>query len=229
VVESSAPAHKPLACCGSVSADEGPQLTVVNGVKVLYVPWNDVLRMCYSLAEKVLDSREAFDAIVSVSRGGLVPARIMSDVLGVFNFYTIRSRFWGIAGRIAEEPMLGIHEAIDVDGKNVLLVDETVDTGMTLEKIINVLRSLGAGDVKTAVLHYKTGSSLIPDFYIDVVDKDVWIFYPWSLSETVYALRGSDEGSADPADFARRLGVKEGFLRGPYIQKSMDLYKVRGL
>jgi len=177
-------------------------------VRVKYVPWGEALKLCYSLAGRILDSGASFDAIVTISRGGLVPARIISDVLGIEEMYVIRSRFWGVAGRVFEEPQVSIHEPLDVSGKDVLVVDEVVDTGLTMGKVVKLIRGMGARNVKSAVLHYKLTSSLRPDYYVEVVKEWVWIFYPWSFSETLYSLAKREGG--DVLESALRIALRVG-------------------
>jgi len=64
-------------------------------IEVIYVPWSKAIEYCYKLASILLDVGEDPDTIVAVSRGGLVPARIVSDILGVDDLVVLRSRFWG--------------------------------------------------------------------------------------------------------------------------------------
>ncbi len=197
-------------------------------MEVIYLPWSKALRMCYKLAEMVIDSGAEFDVIVTISRGGLVPARIISDVLGIDELYTIRSKFWGIGGRIAPEPIVKMYEGVDVKGKKTLVVDEVVDTGATMSKVVRLLKDLGASEIKTAVLHYKTTSSLVPDYYVEKVEKWVWIFYPWSLSETLYELARSRYGDGHLIDEAlklmHKLKVDTGLIDAEHLGKSLRLY-----
>ncbi len=200
-------------------------------MEVIYVPWSKALRMCYRLAELVIDSGYDVEVIVTISRGGLIPARIVSDVLGVDEFYTIRSKFWGIGGRIAPEPIIKMYEGVEVRNKRVLLVDEVVDTGATMTKVVRILQGLKAKEVRTAVLHYKLTSSLRPDYYVEEVRKWVWIFYPWSLSETLYELVRSSKGGTDAnalvkgaLDLMNRLGVNDAPIDPKYLEKSLQLY-----
>lgn len=157
-------------------------------MKVEYVTWSEALKMCYTLAGKVLSSGEEFDIIIAISRGGLVPARIVSDVLAIDELRVIRSRFWGIGSTIHREPILDVNSSLVLEGKNVLIVDEVVDTGATMSKVVKVVSGLGAAKVRTATLHYKVTSSFVPDYYVVKVVEWVWILYPWSLSETLYSL-----------------------------------------
>jgi len=47
------------------------------------------------------------------------------------------------------------------------------------------VKSEGAGQIKTAVMQHKTSSSLIPDFYADLISDWRWIIYPWAAYEDV--------------------------------------------
>jgi len=201
-----------------------PSINVL-GVEVVYVSWREAVELCYKLAGKILDSGEEFDAIVNVLRGGVVPARIVSDVLGVDEFYTIRSKYWGVLGQLYSEPQVSFHEKIDVAGKRVLVVDEVVDTGSTLARVVDVVKRLGASAVKTAVLHYKTRSKLTPDYYVVKLEKWVWVLYPWSLAETLYGL-AVIAGCANPVEkaleIAREIGI--GAVDAELLRKSLEKY-----
>ncbi|OYT47435.1 MAG: xanthine phosphoribosyltransferase [Desulfurococcales archaeon ex4484_42] len=204
-------------------------------MNVIYIPWVKAIRMCYRLAEIVMDSGESFDAIVTISRGGLIPARIVSDVLGIEEFYTIRAKFWGTGGKLYEEPLINIHEVLKVKNKKVLVVDEVVDTGATMTKVVRLLNDLGATEVKTAVLHYKVTSSHVPNFYVEKVEKWAWILYPWTIAEALYSLAKQGDGISkedvirNALELARRLGIdKESeLISTDYLIKSLKLYMRR--
>lgn len=198
-------------------------------MKVVYVSWEKAIGMCYRLAEKIMDSGERFDCLVTISRGGLVPARIVSDMLCLDEVYVVRSRFWGVGGTIAPSPILEIHEKIDVEGKNVLLVDEVVDTGNTMKKVVELLGRLGAKSVRTAVLHYKVGSSFEPDYYVEKMNEWAWVFYPWSLAETLLGLAARDGDLSSNVvnralELARELGVEIPLSSTEYLKRSLELY-----
>ncbi len=143
----------------------------VLGLEVIYIPWSKAIELCYRPASMLLDAGEDPDVIVAVSRGGLIPARIVSDVLGVDELVVLRSKFWGVGGRMYSEPRIERHERLDPTGKSVLVVDEVTDTGATLSKVTRLVRDLGAVAVKTAVLHYKATSSFTPDYYVEKLER----------------------------------------------------------
>jgi len=198
----------------------------VLGLEVIYIPWSKAIELCYRLASMLLDAGEDPDVIVAVSRGGLIPARIVSDVLGVDELVVLRSKFWGVGGRMYSEPRIERHERLDLAGKSVLVVDEVTDTGATLSKVTRLVRDLGATVVKTAVLHYKATSSFTPDYYVEKLERWAWIFYPWSFSETLYGLarlRGGDVVT-EAFNILKELGASELYLDPLKIKSSLERY-----
>lgn len=195
-------------------------------MKILYIPWSEALEQCYRLASILLDSGLEFDTIVAISRGGLVPARIISDVLAVDELVVLRSRLWGVGARTRSEPEVSIHERLELSGKSVLVVDEVVDTGATMAKVVGLVRERGPRLVKTAVLHYKATSSFVPDFYVKKFDEWVWIYYPWSFSETLYSLAKKMGGdlAASAMEVIREIGATELYLDPLRMLESLRRY-----
>jgi len=166
-------------------------------MEIEYISWSKAIALCYKLAEKILDSGYIPDVIVAVLRGGVVPALIISDYLGIEEFYAIRAKHWGIGSRKLDKPVI-TQIPKDLKSKRVLVVDEVVDTGLTLKSIVSTLRSQDILDVKTAALHVKSTTQYIPDYYVEFIKKWKWIFYPWSVVETMYSLiRKSNDVSED--------------------------------
>jgi hypoxanthine phosphoribosyltransferase len=198
----------------------------VSDIEVMYLPWSKAIEHYYKLASILLDAGENPDTIIAISRGGLVPARVVSDILGVDDLVVLRSRFWGIGSKVLKEPEVRVHEKLDLGGKQVLVVDEVVDTGATMSKIVRIIKSLGVKSVKTAVLHYKSTSAYKPDFYVEKLEKWVWIFYPWSFSETLFGLAKLRGGDIVESAFTilRDLRASELYMDPIRIKASLSRY-----
>ena len=65
--------------------------------------------------------------------------------------------------------------------KRVLVVDDLVDGGATMESITEYLSTQSPSDMKTAVLFTKPWSTFAPDFSLRVVDN--WIVFPYERGE----------------------------------------------
>ena len=149
------------------------------------------------------------DYIVGLTRGGLVPAVIMSNNLGI-PMETLKvslrdstseseSNLW-----MAEEAFGYIHEGKRAaDGtrwdpdrrKNILILDDINDTGATLDWIINdwqqsclpsnpAWESVWGNNVRFATLidNLSSNFSRKVDYSANEINKaeeDVWIVFPW--------------------------------------------------
>lgn len=145
---------------------------------VLRISWDATIEYAEQLAKKI-DFRP--DMIVGLSRGGLVPARIMADVLGVEEVGIVGMKFYKGTHRIGEFPRITQELTTDLKGKKVLLVDDVADTGRSLIVAKEYLKRKGAEVVKVATIHYKPNSEFKPDFY--VMTTSSWIAYPWERHE----------------------------------------------
>ncbi len=143
--------------------------------------WEEAENAVAQIAEKVNSAPFKPDLIIGISRGGLVPARILSDILGNRELYVIRIGFYTEAGKITKEPKILQDIPIDVYGKKILLIDDISDTGGSFRTAVAHLETRGASVIKTASLHLKSTSSFKPDFFIYTTDS--WIIYPWEKHE----------------------------------------------
>tara|TARA_B110000438_G_C15540464_1_gene532538 strand:- start:251 stop:661 length:411 start_codon:yes stop_codon:yes gene_type:complete len=77
------------------------------------VNWNDIENSVQILSNNILKLSRSFSSISTVSRGGLIPSRLLADVLGITEIF--------------------------VDQKNIssdsLFVDDIFDTGSTFDNI----------------------------------------------------------------------------------------------
>jgi hypoxanthine phosphoribosyltransferase len=66
--------------------------------------------------------------------------------------------------------------------KNILIVDDICDSGITLQKIVQQLFTEGFSNVKTCSLIYNFSQHFRIDYYareIDRLQDDRWIIFPW--------------------------------------------------
>ncbi|MHA2386044.1 MAG: phosphoribosyltransferase [Candidatus Thorarchaeota archaeon] len=155
-------------------------------MEYLILTWEDVYNLTLRLSERVVESGFKPDAVVGIARGGWIPARILSDVLYADTLQNIRIEYYSDVGKKGREPKITQPITGSMKGKSILLVDEVADTGDSLYYAIDHVGALGAGDVKTAVLHWKPWSRVKPDYYM--VQTESWTVYPWEMRESIIAL-----------------------------------------
>ncbi|MBU0532399.1 phosphoribosyltransferase [Candidatus Micrarchaeota archaeon] len=146
---------------------------------LLRISWNAVIEYCEDLAEKSKEFKP--DIIIGISRGGLVPARILSDILAVKKIGIVGVAFYKSAGETSEHPEIIQELSMDVKGKRILLVDDVADTGKSLVAAKKYLEEKEAGEIRTATIHFKPQSTFKPDYYVGTTTA--WIVYPWERHE----------------------------------------------
>ena len=137
-----------------------------------------------ALAQAVADSGFRPDIVLGIARGGLIPAGSIAYALDCKNLFTVSVEFYtGVESRLDLPVMLPPHlDTSELDGAEVLIVDDVADTGKTLEMV----HEFCTGHVKvakTAVLYHKSRSVIVPDFAWR--QTDLWINFPWSVDPPV--------------------------------------------
>lgn len=146
------------------------------------VSWDEAYSLAKILAHKIKSSGYNPDLVIGIARGGLVPARVVCDFLLQKDLAAIKVEHWGIAATLGKAK-LKYPLPVDISGKSVLVVDDVVDTGDTFSVIMDYIKEKNPSGVKTAVLHYKTSSTYVPDYWAQMQDKWQWIIYPWAVYE----------------------------------------------
>lgn len=153
-------------------------------LKVEIVSYAMVNRLTRKLAHKIQDSGFNVDIVICIARGGYIPARLICDYLNIYNLSSIRIKHYTGSDK-SETARLLEPLSIDIQGMNVLLVDDIDDTGDTLQLAQDYLKGLNPKEIKGAVLHHKITSTLIPDFFAQKIIRWRWITYPWAIVEDV--------------------------------------------
>ncbi len=160
-------------------------------MRYLRLSWEDIERQCVELAKMLRRSGVRADMIVGISRGGLVPARLLSDLLGNDELHTMRVKFYTGIGRVGERPVILHPTQVDVTGRRVLLVDDIADSGKSLSTAKRHLEERGAGEIVVATLMKKPASVITPDFYVQ--ETDAWVIFPWEARETARLIASGAE------------------------------------
>jgi len=154
-----------------------------NNLELEIPSWDRIYSLLLKLAETVRKSGFEPDVIVGVSRGGWIPARIMSDLLETPKLANVTTEFYVGVAETKREPSITQPVSVSVKDKKVLVVDDVADTGESL-KLVNLhLKIQGASEIKIATIYYKPGSITVPHYY----EKETrcWIVFPWEQKETV--------------------------------------------
>jgi hypoxanthine phosphoribosyltransferase len=171
----------------------------VTGIPKYEAPtWSQIYTLLLNLSREICGSGFKLDIIVGVSRGGWLPARVLSDLLENSNLANVKTECYIGIAESRDQPKLTQCVSVDVAGKKVLVVDEIADSGKSLQLVVAHLLAQGAAVVKTATLCSKPKSAFIPDFCPK--QTDCWVIFPWEIKETVHAIYESHKTTPEQAE-----------------------------
>lgn len=137
------------------------------------VSWNEFESLALDLAKKIENSKKTFDAIVCVSRGGLLLGRILSSVLdlplGVISAKQLEKEYF-------VDPYISF--LYDLEG-DILLVDDVFEDSS--EVILNTIKKnyKKVNDISLGCVFYKSKRGLNPDFYISEIKHTLDVLFPY--------------------------------------------------
>jgi hypoxanthine phosphoribosyltransferase len=175
------------------------------------ISWSAFYALASKLAVRIAASAYRPEVIVAIGRGGYVPGRVLSDLLGQMDLTSFKIEHYQHAQK-AHAARVRYPLAADVTGRRVLLVDDVADSGETFAVALDHLNSRGApAEIRSAVLDYKIASPYGPDYYARKVLKWRWIVYPWAIAEDVGSvIRAWPERPANADEVALRLAAEHG-------------------
>jgi xanthine phosphoribosyltransferase len=166
--------------------------------KAFPVTWDQFHRDCKALAWRlagVSDARGEWKAIVSITRGGLVPAAIIARELGVRNIETVCIASYH---EYKDQGELEVIKGISAElikqsggrGAGVLVIDDLTDTGATAKKVREMLP-----DAHIATVYAKPTGVPMADTFVTEVSQDTWIYFPWDMEMSyVEPISGKRDG-----------------------------------
>lgn len=159
----------------------------------IFITADELLKDSFELALRIYESGYRPSYIVGVWRGGTPIAIAVQEVLESFdcptNHFSIRTSSYG-GGTIqnATIKVSGLQHLVDTINRddNLLIVDDTFDSGRSVATIIDQLKDRcrlnTPSDIRVATIYYKptlNKTERSPDFYIHATDK--WLVFPHEI------------------------------------------------
>ena len=131
-----------------------------------YVSWNEIEKTVQIVSNKISKSSKIFSSITTISRGGLIPSRLLADSLDI--------------------------EKIFVDQKIIssdsLFVDDIFDSGKTFSDVIS--RATDSSKLTFATLFARRGVSYPKQLiYGEQTLDDSYVVFPWDKLEYEKSLK----------------------------------------
>jgi xanthine phosphoribosyltransferase len=162
-----------------------------SNMKKTQLTWRDSERLCQEILRQITKDSWRPDIIVGIGRGGLMPAILISQYLGV------KMISLDVSLRDGGDTVSNLGLAEDAfEGQRILIVDDINDTGATFNWIMEDWRSSCLPDEKrwnNLVWNYNVRFAVVVDnlaskcnvkmdysaVEINKAEDDIWIEFPW--------------------------------------------------
>lgn len=155
-------------------------MTSAQQPKAFPVSWDQFHRDARALAWR-LSGHGHWEAVVAITRGGLVPAAIVARELNIRVIETV-----GVASYhdYKNQGELQILKSVNADliamnggqGAGILIVDDLVDTGKTARLVREMMPK-----AHFATVYAKPMGRPLVDTFVTEVSQDTWIYFPWDM------------------------------------------------
>lgn len=149
--------------------------------KAFPVSWDQFHRDARALAWRLAGLGKAFKGMVCITRGGLVPAAIISRELNIRLIETVCVASYhdylnqgdmAVLKTISSDLLAG-------DGEGLLVIDDLTDTGKTASQVRTMLPK-----AHFAAVYAKPKGVPTIDTFVTEVSQDTWIYFPWDMGLT---------------------------------------------
>jgi uncharacterized protein len=147
--------------------------------------WDDVDQLIDHLLPQF---DEEFEAMVLITRGGLIPGGLLAEAMGITHILTAAVDFptqmqMEKAKLMAWPQFIQFPEDNALRGRRALVVDDVWGSGRTVTAV-KIRVSAAGGFPLTCVLHFNPYRNLFapskPDYYAAITDAH--IIYPWEVN-----------------------------------------------
>lgn len=154
---------------------------------VHYLSWVDVEAAGLALADELAISGliGSSTTLVAIARGGLVPATILAHRLGIATVESVPARITvddTVEAAKSARPVVG-PVPVSVHGAAVVLVDDVLGSGGTVQAVADKLATAGAQVRAVAVLVRNVAREALLLPVPTVVGRTIqgWVVFPWEV------------------------------------------------
>ena len=134
--------------------------------KSQYLSWNEIENTIQIVSNKILKSSKNFSTITTISRGGLIPSRLLADSLGIEKIFVDQ----------------------DVVSSDSLFVDDIFDSGKTFSDVMS--KATDSSKLTFVTLFARRGVSYPEQLiYGEQTLDDSYLVFPWDKLEYEKSLK----------------------------------------
>ena len=139
----------------------------------IYIPETEISEIVQNVADEINKSGIKDPLFIAVMNGAfLFAADVMRKITipnAEISFIKLSS-YEGTETTGKVDELIGVND--DISGRNIIVLEDIIDTGITLEKIISLLKKEEVADIKVATLLFKP-DAYTKDIHIDFIGKSI--------------------------------------------------------
>ena len=139
----------------------------------ILIPKTEISEIIHSVANAINNSGIKDPLFIAVMNGAFLFA---ADVMREITIANTEISFIKLSSYSGTETTGEVSELIgigdNISGRNIVVLEDIVDTGITLEKIITLLEKENVADIKVATLLFKP-NAYTKDIHIDFIGKSI--------------------------------------------------------
>ena len=150
---------------------------------LINVDWKEIRNLSFKIAKKIIEDQKKIDLIVPIIRGGMPIAMLLSSMLKIDDMACIH-----IKRSVNDDPNAdfkkipiykGITNSDKINDANILIVDDTLDSKITLDYTINILKKYNPKSISVAFLYNFNKETFGSVYSGEEVKNYKWIVFPW--------------------------------------------------
>ena len=139
----------------------------------IFIPETEIAAIVHSVANAINNSGIKNPLFIAVMNGSFLFA---ADVMRKITIPNTEISFIKLSSYAGTETTREVSKLIGVEnnisGRNIIVLEDIIDTGITLEKIITLLEKENVADIKIATLLFKP-DAYTKDIHIDFIGKSI--------------------------------------------------------
>jgi hypoxanthine phosphoribosyltransferase len=147
-------------------------ITILDKKFEVFIDENEISNLISTVADEINNSNIENPLFIGIMNGSFL---FCADLMRKITLKNSEISFVKLSSYIGTKTSGIVNELIginNISGRNVIVLEDIVDTGITLEKIITLLKKEDVNDIKIATLLFKP-DSYKKDFKIDYIGKSI--------------------------------------------------------
>ncbi len=139
----------------------------------VFITESEIAAIIHLMAKNINESRIKDPLFIAILNGSFLFA---GDIMRKITIPNSEISFIKLSSYSGTETTGQVHELIgigdNISGRNIVILEDIIDTGITLEKIVSLLKKENVADIKIATLLFKP-DAYTKDINIDFIGKSI--------------------------------------------------------